>query len=526
MVPRPVSPGPAEPLLPRFYAGRSVLITGATGFMGKVLVERILSTCPDVGRLHLLMRDKRGHSPLKRLAQLKQSLVFDNVRARNPHQLDKLFVLAGDVSKPQLGLDADAISQLREVSVVFHSAATLKFDEPLPVAIEQNVRSVERLLDLCDKLPKMQAFVHVSTAYSNADLTHVEERVYAPPVPLHQAYTVAESLPEELLAKITPQYISPKPNTYTFTKCLAETVVQEHGNTGYPVAVFRPTVVVSALRHPFPGWIENLNGPSGVVVGAGKGLLHVFCCKDDARADLLPVDIAIDTLLAVAWEIATDRPSDVRVYNCSTCENPVRWREFETDLRQHLRRHPLDNTFWYPSGFSVESKYAQKAVEMVLQTTPLHIAEYVSKILRIKPKMSFIKINQRLSAMNDVLRFFSVREWHFDTGNVRKLQARLTPEDAAIYNLDPHTINWTEHNRDFVKGTRKYLLQEKDQDIDEAKKHQRMMYFIHNGVLLFTLTLVCRLALRSQHIRTLVFRTFRLLLAALSSVYTRLTPLR
>lgn len=43
-----------------------------------------------------------------------------------------------------------------QVSVVFHSAATLKFDEPLPVAVQQNVRSVERILALCDKLPNIQ----------------------------------------------------------------------------------------------------------------------------------------------------------------------------------------------------------------------------------------------------------------------------------------------------------------------------------------------------------------------------------
>lgn len=65
--------------------------------------------------------------------------------------------------------------------------------------------------------------------------------------------------------------------------------------------------VVSSLRHPYPGWIENLNGPSGIVVGAGKGLMHVFVAQTKARADMLPVDIAIDTLIAVAWEIAVDR---------------------------------------------------------------------------------------------------------------------------------------------------------------------------------------------------------------------------
>ncbi|XP_035456358.2 putative fatty acyl-CoA reductase CG5065 isoform X1 [Spodoptera frugiperda] len=522
MVPRPVSPSPAEPLVPRFYAGRSILITGATGFMGKVLVERILATCPDVGRLHLLMRDKKGHSPQKRLAQLKQSQVFDKVRARNHRQLDKLCVVSGDVSKPQLGMDADSIAQLREVSIVFHSAATLKFDEPLPVAIDQNVRSVQRLLDICDQLPNMQAFIHVSTAYSNAELAVVEERVYPAPVPLAQACTLAETLPGDLLGQINTQYISPKPNTYTFTKALAETVVQEHGNRGYPVAIFRPSIVISSLRHPFPGWIENLNGPSGVVVAAGKGLLHVFCCRSAARADMLPVDMAIDTLLCVAWETAVDRPESVRVYNCSTCENPTTWRQFEAALRHHLRGHPLDNAFWYPCGFTVENKLTQKTLEAVLQTAPLHVAEYISKILGIKTKLSLITVSQRLVAMNDVLRFFSVREWHFVTDNVRKLHARLTPQDAAIYNLDPQTINWDEHYCNFVKGARKYLLQEKDQDIDEAKKHLRRMYYLHQGVLFFVVTLLCRLALQNQYLRAFIYRTFRMLLTVAGSAYMRI----
>ncbi|XP_047038869.1 putative fatty acyl-CoA reductase CG5065 [Helicoverpa zea] len=522
MVPRPVSPGPAEPLLPRFYAGRSILITGATGFMGKVLVERLLSTCPEVGRLHLLMRDKKGHSPHKRLAQLKQSQVFDNVRARDPRQLEKLCVVSGDVSKPQLGMEADGMAQLKEVSIVFHSAATLKFDEPLRVAMEQNVRSVERLLEICDKLPNIQAFIHVSTAYSNAELTRVEERVYAPPVPLAQALTVADSVPEHLLATINAQYIAPKPNTYTFTKALAETVVEEHGNRGYPVAIFRPSIVISSLRHPFPGWIENLNGPSGVVVGAGKGLLHVFCCRSRAGADMLPVDIAIDTLLAVAWETAVDRLEHVRVYNCSTCENPTTWGDFEDALRKNLRGHPLDNTFWYPSGYSVENKVTQKAMETLLQTLPLHIAEYVTKLLRIKTRMSLITVSQRLKAMNEVLRFFSVREWHFETNNVKRLQARLTPQDAAIYNLDPQTINWDDHYENFVKGTRKYLLKEKDQDIQEARKHLRKMYYVHYGFLFFVVTLICRLMLQNHYIRTLVFRTFKLLLTVIGSVFMRI----
>lgn len=65
--------------------------------------------------------------------------------------------------------------------------------------------------------------------------------------------------------------------------------------------------MVSSLQHPFPGWIENLNGPSGIIAAAGKGLLHVFTVKESARADMLPVDIAIDTLIAATWETAIDK---------------------------------------------------------------------------------------------------------------------------------------------------------------------------------------------------------------------------
>ncbi|CAB3252572.1 unnamed protein product [Arctia plantaginis] len=525
MVPRPLTPGPTEALLPTFYAGRDIFITGGTGFMGKVLLERLLSTCPEVGRIHLLMRDKKGQPPNKRLVQLKQSQVFDNVRANNPRQLEKLVVVCGDVSQPQLGLDNEAITALREVSVVFHSAATLKFDEPLPVAVEHNVRSVERIMEVCDKLPNIQAFVHVSTAYSNADLSVVEERVYPPARPLRQVYALVDSLPEELLATITPQFISPKPNTYTFTKSLAENVVQEHGNRGYPVAIFRPTVVVSSLRHPFPGWIENLNGPSGMVVAAGKGLLHVFAVRSAARTDLLPVDIAIDTLMAVAWEIAIDKPEQVRVYNCSTCENPTTWSDFKSSVRKHLHKNPLDKAFWYPCGFCVENKVALKTLEMILQTIPLHMAEYISKIIGIKSKLSLIKVNQRLKSMNEVLRFFSTREWYFQTDNVRHLKERLSPQDSAIYNLDPHSIVWNELMENFVKGARKYLLQEKDQDIQDAKKHLQKMFYVHYGMILSVMTLTFRFLLQNEFIKTFIWRTFKSLLSQFNITYSKITEI-
>lgn len=62
--------------IPEFYRGRSVLVTGATGFMGKVMVEKLLRCCPDVDTLYLLVRPKKGVDPKKRKEAFTSSQVI------------------------------------------------------------------------------------------------------------------------------------------------------------------------------------------------------------------------------------------------------------------------------------------------------------------------------------------------------------------------------------------------------------------------------------------------------------------
>nr|ARD71191.1 fatty acyl reductase [Spodoptera exigua] len=498
MVPRPAPQFPTPPLIPEYFAGREVLITGATGFMGKVLVERLLWTCPDIGRLHLLMRHKRDVAPDKRLALLKQSQVFDVVRERCPQQLDKLCMVPGDVTKRRFGFDQSALNQLNQVSVVFHSAATLKFDEPLSVAAEQNVRPVLTLMDICDQLPNMQVLVHVSTAYSNAELAEVEERVYPAPVTPEHLLALVDALPASMLQEITPRLIAPKPNTYTFTKAVAESAVSERAVTArYACAIFRPTIVVSSLRHPFPGWIENLNGPSGVVAGAGKGLLRVLRCGAQRRADMMPVDICIDTLIAVAWETGIDNLREARVYQCASSSHAATWGQFRERMLRLVREHPFDNVLWYPYGVICENTVVQKVLEAVLQTAPLCVAHCVARACGLKQKPSLWTACKRLQAMNQALQFFATRHWSFRTTRVQQLAHRLHPDDQKLYNLRPETIDWEQHCVDFVKGARRYLLRERDDDIHAARRRMRILYLIHKATLLFAIFTMCRLTIRT-----------------------------
>lgn len=59
--------------LQQFYAGQSILLTGATGFLGKVITEKLLRTCQDIKVLYLLIREKKGKNSNQRIKDL-----FDN----------------------------------------------------------------------------------------------------------------------------------------------------------------------------------------------------------------------------------------------------------------------------------------------------------------------------------------------------------------------------------------------------------------------------------------------------------------
>lgn len=75
-------------------------------------------------------------------------------------------------------------------------------------------------------------------------------------------------------------------------------------------------LVTAAWKEPLPGWVDNLNGPTGILVGAGKGVIRSMHCNAELNADIVPVDIAINSIIILAHKLGTSQRKDKPlVYN-------------------------------------------------------------------------------------------------------------------------------------------------------------------------------------------------------------------
>lgn len=134
-----------------------VYILGGTGFLGKVIIEKLLRSCSEMRKIFLLIRTKRGVSSLDRFKEFIEHPIFNLLRSTNQNLLDKIAFVAGDISCEDIGLSQfDQKVLIDNVNIVFHVAATVRFDEKLENAINLNTLGTKRLLDLCCKMTKLK----------------------------------------------------------------------------------------------------------------------------------------------------------------------------------------------------------------------------------------------------------------------------------------------------------------------------------------------------------------------------------
>lgn len=140
----------------KWYSNKSVFVTGATGFVGKCLVEKLLRDCPDIGNIYIIIRSKKGVSFEQRKSEYKNHVVFTTIKNTNPQTLDKLQVVEGDICEPNLGMSSVDRNLIAEtVSIIFHSAADVRFDRRLIDAYNTNVRGGKAMLEFATEFKQL-----------------------------------------------------------------------------------------------------------------------------------------------------------------------------------------------------------------------------------------------------------------------------------------------------------------------------------------------------------------------------------
>ncbi|XP_066991212.2 fatty acyl-CoA reductase wat [Anabrus simplex] len=487
-----------------FYHGSTILITGGTGFMGKVLLQKLLRTCPGINTVYLLIRSKKGKDVEKRMDEIFEDVVFSKLKEEVPKFRHKVFAVSGDCSLPKLGLSAADRQMLSsEVDIVFHGAATVRFDEKIQVAVAINVSGTKNILELARSMPKLKAIAHISTAFCHCPRKDIDEKFYNTPISYHKIMDLVESCSDKTLEEITPSLLGDYPNTYVFTKALAEEVVQEECQ-GLPLTVFRPAIVVGTRNDPVQGWIDNLYGPTGVMVGAGVGLLKTLNCNEKCIANIVPVDMAVNALIASVWDIACNNNNNnnknnnkgdkttVPIYNyVSSCDQPLSWGEFMNLAMTHGMAIPTIRSIWYYSFRLTKNRLLYLVQVLFLHFLPALLVDTVIVLARGKPKM--LKVVKKVHRFSDVIAYFSLRDWDFTNKNLHALWDRLSDEDRSLYDFDMRTLNWDEFFYGYLRGVRVHLMKDDLSTVPQAKIRWRRLYWLHQGVKLVLALLALQL---------------------------------
>ncbi|XP_045467137.1 putative fatty acyl-CoA reductase CG5065 [Harmonia axyridis] len=462
----------------KWFSGKHILITGSTGYMGKVMVEKLLRCCPQIAKIYLLIRTRNGKSPSQRLEDFIQNPVFDILRKQT--NATKIFLklecIHGDLSAEKLNLTSQDEENLREnVEVLFHMAANVRFDQPLKGALIMNTLGTKRVLDMACTFPKLMAFVHVSTTYCHCDLTVLEEKIYQAPHDPRKLLDMASWIDDKLLDLMTPHLIKNSPNTYAYTKCLTEHLVNEYSNL-LPIAIARPASVTAAWKEPLPGWVDNLNGPTGIIVGSGKGVIRSMHCNAEYKADIIPVDSTANSIILVGYHLGSHQKTDIQVFNITADKDQrISWGEALNMGKKHFYENPFSICLWYPDGSIKSSYFVHMLAAFFFHTIPAYLIDFLMVLIRRKPFM--IKIYKRIKKGLEVLQYYTTRPWLFHNERMKAVSNSLNETDQKIFYTSGPT-DYNEYILNYILGARRYCLHEEPDTIPYAKKVLKRLYYL------------------------------------------------
>lgn len=270
------------------------LLTGATGFVGSMVLERLIARGEPVTALIRATDDAEAESRLTDLAEKTwgDRSVVAGVRA-----------VAADLERERLGLDPEVLDGIAAgARSIIHCAASVQFDLSAEEAEAINVAGAERMVSLAERARTLGArarFIHLSTAYVHGRSAGVAREDGPSGQPVYR-------------------------NTYEQTKHLAEGVVAHLPGA----AILRPSIIVGDSTD---GWTSSFNVvymPLRALVG---GMLKAVPATPDALIDVVPVDQVVDLVVALL-----DSPDEAGVIQAVSGEAAPTVERFAEVALQHM----------------------------------------------------------------------------------------------------------------------------------------------------------------------------------------------
>jgi alcohol-forming fatty acyl-CoA reductase len=396
-------------------SGRArVLLTGCTGFVGKVVLEELLRRKDELGveAVHLLIRPRRGKTARERFDMyVAPSPCFSRLEPGWRHLCHPV---AGDIVQPGLGLAPDDAERLgREVTHIIHCAASVRFDLPVQQAARINITGALDVLAFAKGCSGLRRLVDVSTAYVTphpGNAVPVHEELVDLPFDAEAVYAeiVAGRADERaLLAR------SRHANTYTLTKCLAEVLLaRRRGDV--PLTLLRPSIVSACRRFPFPGWIDSRAAYAAFISLLGAGYLRVIRIDPKVAADLVPCDDVAARIISCAFDPEQQREPLVVRHAVSGLANSGTLVDLAHHHERYFKAHPHERPArWAYTG---PNTTLFRLNEWMHHHVPLRVAGMAARLRRRrKEEVKIGKLHAALGSLDRVFHYFGHHTFDFRT---------------------------------------------------------------------------------------------------------------
>ncbi|MCA9752351.1 MAG: SDR family oxidoreductase [Gemmatimonadetes bacterium] len=440
-------------------AGQRILISGATGFIGKVWLAQLLSQLPELGGVTLMLR-ARGQDPEARLAQMIASPVFAEVPA---DARAAVRAVAGDLARPDLGLSGDDRRHVVEsTDLVINCAGLTEFNPDPRDALAVNVDGPLRLLELAREAGA--AFLHVSTCFvAGGREGRVAETLDGTRTPF--GLPLDATAERERLARQSVE--GPRrrelvrlardrarelgwPNVYTFTKSLGETLVAERRGD-VPLAIARPAIVETSAFSS-PGWNEGINtsAPLAHLLGTAFRQLPV---NERKRLDVIPVDLLCRGMTIVAAALLEGRAPLVTQL-ATSATNPLNLeRAVELTALAHRRFYRQGRTWRERVLGRLEATPVSRArYENLSAPRQLAIVRGLNRaIAAVTPgrRAPLASVEKRLRRATELIELYEPflldHEPVFEADHVATLFHALSEEEQVRFPWNPEAIDWYDY---------------------------------------------------------------------------------